>query len=101
MNQHIFSAARPVRALLTGALAAIGSTLAPGAAFATGAFGLTTANQIVTFDTSTPGSAIATVAISGLQPGETALGIDVRPATGQIYVLGSGSRLYQIGRAHV
>lgn len=33
-------------------------------------------------------------AITGLQTGETILGIDMRPATGQLYALGSTSRLY-------
>jgi hypothetical protein len=32
--------------------------------------------------------------ITGLQAGESILGIDVRPATGQLYALGSSSRLY-------
>lgn len=33
---------------------------------------------------------------TGLQPGETILGIDFRPATGQMYGLGSTSRIYVI-----
>ena len=53
-----------------------------------------TTNQIVTFDTSTPASPTSVVAITGLQPAENALAIDLRPATGQIYLLGSSSRLY-------
>src|SRR6185436_9092899 len=32
--------------------------------------------------------------VRGMQPGEIALAIDLRPATGQIYLLGSTSRLY-------
>jgi Domain of unknown function (DUF4394) len=58
------------------------------------AFGLTATNQIVTFDTSTPGTLTSIVAITGLQPGENGLAIDLRPATGQIYLLGSTSRVY-------
>ena len=34
--------------------------------------------------------------ITGLQPNEKILGIDMRPATGQLYALGSTSRLYAI-----
>jgi hypothetical protein len=34
--------------------------------------------------------------ITGLQAGENILGIDFRPATGQLYALGSSSRLYTI-----
>lgn len=36
------------------------------------------------------------IKLSGLQPGETLLGLDVRPATGDLYVLGSSSRVYTI-----
>ena len=65
-----------------------------GRADAATAFGLTILDQIVTFDTGTPGTTISSVDITGLQPAEQALAIDLRPATGQIYVLGSTSRLY-------
>lgn len=34
--------------------------------------------------------------ISGLQNGETILGMDIRPANGQLYALGSTSRLYTV-----
>ncbi|MFD1140067.1 DUF4394 domain-containing protein [Larkinella insperata] len=34
--------------------------------------------------------------ITGLQPGETIRGIDMRPATGQLYALGNSSRIYAI-----
>ena len=36
------------------------------------------------------------VAVSGVPAGERLLGIDVRPATGQLYAISSGSRLYVI-----
>ena len=36
------------------------------------------------------------ITISGLQSGETLMGIDFRPATGQLYGLGSTSRIYVI-----
>ena len=38
--------------------------------------------------------------ITGLQSGESILGIDMRPATGQLYALGSTSRLYTINTAN-
>ncbi len=38
-------------------------------------------------------------AITGLQEGEKILGIDMRPATGQLYALGSSNRLYTINMA--
>jgi hypothetical protein len=39
---------------------------------------------------------MSTVAITGLGAGETILGMDFRPATGQLYALGSTSRIYII-----
>jgi hypothetical protein len=58
-------------------------------------YAVTSANNLLTFDSATPGTA-ASVAITGLQAGENILGIDLRPATGQLYALGSTSRLYTI-----
>ncbi len=70
--------------------------LAAVPAHAATAYGLTNANQLIVFDTGAPGTVLATFAITGLQPGESVLGIDVRPATGQLYALGSTSRLYVV-----
>ncbi len=56
---------------------------------------LTTANQLLRFS-STPSVIQTNLAITGLQVGEVVLGIDFRPATGQLYGLGSASRLYVI-----
>jgi hypothetical protein len=58
--------------------------------------GVTTIGTLVTFDSSTPGAPSAPIAVTGLQAGETLLGIDRRPATGALYGLGSTSRLYAI-----
>lgn len=59
------------------------------------AFGITAAGTgLVTLSTSTPGAVSAPKPITGLQAGETILGIDVRPTTGQLFALGSTSRLY-------
>jgi hypothetical protein len=57
---------------------------------------LTADNTLVAFRAAAPGLTAPGVAVSGLQPGEHLLGIDVRPATGQLYGLGSTSRLYRI-----
>jgi len=61
-------------------------------------FGLTTSGRLITFNRASP--ALATAAtITGLQPSETLLGIDIRPGgatPGQIYALGSSGRLYTI-----
>lgn len=53
-------------------------------------------NQLLRSDTDTPGSVFTSSAISGLQSGENVLGIDFRPATGQLFALGSSSRLYTL-----
>lgn len=56
-------------------------------------------NQLLTIDSATPGTISNTVGITGLQGGESILGIDFRPATGQLYGLGSSNRLYTINTA--
>jgi Domain of unknown function (DUF4394)/PEP-CTERM motif len=52
--------------------------------------------SLISFDSSAPGSLLSGVAISGLQTNETIKGIDFRPATSQLYALGSTSRLYTL-----
>ncbi len=56
-------------------------------------------NNLLIFDLSAPAFAV-TKAITGLQAGENILGIDMRPATGQLYALGSSSRLYTINMSN-
>src|SRR4051812_11551422 len=58
--------------------------------------GLTNTNSLVTFDSATPGTASAPIPITGLVGTETLFDIDIRPATLQLYGLGSQSRLYTI-----
>ncbi len=59
-------------------------------------YGVNTSNQLVRFDSATPGIVVTIGTITGLQAGENVLGIDFRPANGQLYALGSTSRLYTI-----
>lgn len=59
-------------------------------------YGVDMSNQLVSFNSAAPGEVTTIGTISGLQPGENVLGIDFRPATGQLYALGSTSRLYTI-----
>jgi hypothetical protein len=54
------------------------------------------ASSLITFDTATPGTTTAPVAVTGLGAGETLVGIDFRPQTGQLYGLGSGNNLYTL-----
>ncbi len=52
--------------------------------------------SLISFDSSAPGSLLSGVAISGLQSNETIKGIDFRPATSQLFALGSSNRLYTL-----
>jgi hypothetical protein len=70
--------------------------LGAGRADAEGLTGLTTAGNLVTFDSNSPGTISFTVAVTGLQASESLLGIDRRPADGLLYGLGSTSRIYTI-----
>jgi hypothetical protein len=59
-------------------------------------YGLTTANRLIQFNSSNPCVIIAQPRVTGLQKNEQLHGIDFRPATGQLYGLGSSSRIYVI-----
>jgi hypothetical protein len=54
-----------------------------------------TGNSIARFDSATPGT-VTTVGVTGLQPGEFLVGIDIRPGNGLLYAIGSMSRLYTV-----
>ncbi|MEG4799477.1 DUF4394 domain-containing protein [Microcoleus sp. ARI1-B5] len=62
----------------------------------TTAYGLTPDNRIVGFSLSNPGSVISDFPVTGLQAGESLLGIDYRPANGVLYGVGSSNRLYTV-----
>ncbi|TPG66372.1 DUF4394 domain-containing protein [Hymenobacter nivis] len=57
---------------------------------------LTDNNQLLAFNANNVATAPAAVTITGLQSNERILSVDYRPATGQLYGLGSTSRLYVI-----
>ncbi|MBL8768816.1 MAG: DUF4394 domain-containing protein, partial [Planctomycetes bacterium] len=57
---------------------------------------LTTADRLVTFAPGRPGTLTNDVAITGLAPNESLVGIDVRPATGELIGVGSTSRVYTV-----
>ncbi|MGK2863781.1 MAG: DUF4394 domain-containing protein [Chitinophagaceae bacterium] len=52
-------------------------------------------SNFLIFNPNTTGG-VVTKTLTGLQSGESVLGIDFRPVNGQIYALGSNSRLYTI-----
>ena len=57
------------------------------------AYAIDETNNLLIFNFLNIGTPISK-AITGLQMGESIVGIDMRPATGQLYALGSTSRLY-------
>jgi hypothetical protein len=71
----------------------------PGAGVTSGdTFGVTSTGRLVTFDRANPALDTA-IAISGLQAGESVIGLDVRAGgatPGQLYALGSAGRLYTV-----
>jgi hypothetical protein len=85
---------------IVGAALVLGSlALGPGRAEAESLTGLTTTGNLIRFDSAAPGTIDSSVAITGLEAGETLLGIDRRPANGLLYGLGSTSRIYTINTA--
>ncbi|MFG0305242.1 MAG: DUF4394 domain-containing protein [Phycisphaerales bacterium JB040] len=78
-----------------GAIAALMLTV--GAAHAGETILAVTANQtLITYDSDAPGAVLSGLAISGLDANEQIRGIDLRPATGRLYALGSFGGLYTI-----
>lgn len=57
---------------------------------------LTDNNQLVKLNTQNPSASMGTVTITGVLNNERLIGIDFRPATGQLYAVSNGSRLYII-----
>ena len=57
---------------------------------------LTESNKLISFNNATPQKLCTSAAITGLQASEGVLGIDIRPADGALYALGSTGRIYTI-----
>ncbi len=86
-----------VRANLVALLVStVGASFPLSSALADQVIGLTTDNRLISFDSSTPGLVNQLGPITGLGAGESILGIDQRPLTGQIIALGSSSTVYFI-----
>lgn len=73
---------------------------ATGAAQAQTAYGLlsptATTQSVVTFQVTAPGTFTATAAITGLGTGQSLVGLDSRPNTGQVFALGYNAGTTQI-----
>ena len=72
-------------AAVTTPTVAVGDTLA-----------LTASGRLVSFNRATPATLIGSIGVTGLASGETLLGIDVRPADGKLYALGSRGTVYTV-----
>ena len=70
------------------------SSLAPNSASAELLYGLTTENSIAVFDSSKPNETLDGGFVDGLAAGEELIAIDFRPASGNIYLLGSTETVY-------
>jgi hypothetical protein len=57
------------------------------------------ATNLITWDSAAPNVPLSGGFVSGLQQNETIVGIDFRPSTGQLYALGTSSRLYTLNTA--
>ncbi len=97
MKQKFNGRSLAVMPFLLGLLLFVGMTSANAQTNAT-IYGVMTNNQLVRFNATTPSAITVVGSIAGLQNGEFILGIDVRPATGQLYGLGSTSRIYVIDK---
>ncbi|MCC6743731.1 MAG: DUF4394 domain-containing protein [Acidobacteria bacterium] len=62
-------------------------------------FGLTTTGRLVSFAVGAPNTLLSNVQITGLNLGETIVGIDFRPATEELYGVTDGSRVVRIDTA--
>ena len=82
---------RMFAALGVAASCAIGSI-----ASAVPIYGITMQNNLFRIDSASPTTVQSAVFVTGLQSNEVITGIDFRPATGQLYGVGSSSRLYTI-----
>lgn len=74
----------------------VGLTMGAASLQAAVVYGLSTRNQLVSFDSSTPGTLMQANFINGLATNESLVGIDFRPANMMLYGVGSYGRIYAI-----
>ena len=83
-------------ALLSGCVASSAAMMAGSAASAELVYGVTDTQTLVSFNSGNPMDILSGVALSGLQQNELVRGIDFRPATGELFALGSMNNLYTV-----
>lgn len=95
-RRAVLAAAALLAIAVAGSISPASVTVADAQSQPTILLGLTANNRINWYAPELPGVAFFSVPISGLESDETILGIDNRPANGQLYGLSSGNRLYTI-----
>ena len=78
------------------ALVSTAALLAPSSARGVTVYAVDLDNDLLAFDSATPGVIDFGTPITGLQANEVIRSIDFRPSTGQLYAIGSSSRLYTL-----
>jgi MYXO-CTERM domain-containing protein len=87
-------------AVTAAAAVSVGAVVCVDSAHAALIYGVTPDNTLFSFDSATPGTINNGFPISGFTAaGENIRGIDFRPATGQLYALGSFGQLYTVNLA--
>ena len=85
---------------LVAAAVTVTALAAPSAASAAEELAaVTNSNKILTFASDSPGNIDSAYPLTGLASGEKIVGLDTRPATGQLYGLGKTGRIYVIDAA--
>ncbi|HXG89573.1 MAG TPA: DUF4394 domain-containing protein [Vicinamibacterales bacterium] len=59
-------------------------------------YGVTSSNRLIGFNSNAPSNILGSVAISNLIAGDRVVALDMRPATNQLYAIGTASQLYLI-----
>jgi hypothetical protein len=85
-----------LRRAASAAVAVTLSVAAGQAARADVIYAASTNNQLMSFDSATPGTLSVAASFSGFAPGESVAGLDFRPATNHLYAVSTASKLYQI-----
>ena len=82
------------------ALVSAAALLAPSSARGVTVYAVDLDNDLLAFDSATPGVIDFGTPITGLQANEVIRSIDFRPSTGQLYAIGSSSRLYTLNTSN-
>jgi hypothetical protein len=77
-------------------VAPVPTTPPPASATVGDVVALTVSNRLISFDRASPATIRTNVLVTGLQSGENLVGIDMRPADGMLYGVGSTGRLYTL-----